>query len=121
MDGQGARNPNTKSRLFLALSIVESGSISIGDYGLLTEDRAERAGRYYSDKAPGMAVLALPVVMSARPLLARRSAGDVCAGADCWFEPDGQTNPYYKALYYLATALTSVAITAAAWCCFGAS
>jgi 4-amino-4-deoxy-L-arabinose transferase-like glycosyltransferase len=113
IDGQGARNPNTTSRLFLTLSIAESGSISIGDYGPLTEDRAERDGRYYSDKAPGMAFLALPVVVSARPLLALRSGGEMCAGPDCWFEPDGQTNPYYKALYYLTTVLTSVVITAA--------
>ena len=114
MNGAASGNPNTKSRMFLALSISESGRISIGDYGPLTEDRAERAGRYYSDKAPGMALLALPVVMAARPLLARGSAGDVCSGADCWFGPNGQTNSYYRALYYLATALTSVAMTAAA-------
>jgi hypothetical protein len=99
--------------MFLALSISESGSISIGDYGHLTEDRAERDGRYYSDKAPGMAFLALPVVMSARPLLARRSGGEVCAGPDCWFQPNGRANPYYNALYYLSTVLTSVALTAA--------
>jgi hypothetical protein len=114
MNGPGVGNPNTKSRMFLALSISESGSISIGDYGPLTEDRAERAGQYYSDKAPGMALLALPAIMAARPLLARRSGGDVCSGPDCWFQANGRTNPYYNALYYLATAWTSVAITAAA-------
>jgi hypothetical protein len=113
MNGPGVRNPNTKSRMFLALSISESGSIVIGDYGPLTEDRAERAGKYYSDKAPGMAFFALPAVIAARPLLAWRNS-DVCSGPDCWFEPNGRTNPYYNALYYLATAWTSVAITAAA-------
>ncbi|MGH6887256.1 MAG: hypothetical protein ACREGK_14425, partial [Geminicoccales bacterium] len=82
MDGAGLRNPNTMSRMFLALSIAESGSLSIGEYGALTIDRAERAGRYYSDKAPGMAFLALPAVTSARPLLARRSGGEVCAGPE---------------------------------------
>jgi hypothetical protein len=112
MDGPGLRNPNTKSRMFLALSIAESGSISIGEYGALTEDRAERDGRYYSDKAPGMAFLALPVVMSARPLLARRD-GEACAGPGCWFQPNGWTNPRYNALYYLSTVWASVAITAA--------
>jgi hypothetical protein len=114
MNGSGARNPNTTSRMFLALSISESGSIAIGDYGPLTEDRAERAGRYYSDKAPGMAFLALPVVSAARPLLARRSGGDMCSGPACWFEPNGRPSPAYNALYYLATAWTSVALTAAA-------
>jgi hypothetical protein len=113
MNGPGLGNPNTKSRMFLALSISESGKISIGDYGPLTEDRAERAGRY-SDKAPGMALLALPAILAARPLLARRSGGNVCSGPDCWFQPNGRTNPYYNALYYLATAWTSVTITAAA-------
>jgi hypothetical protein len=98
--------------MFLALSIAESGSISIGEYGPLTQDRAERHGRYYSDKAPGMAFLALPVVMSARPPLARRG-GEACAGPGCWFQPNGQTNPHYNALYYLSTVWASVAITAA--------
>jgi hypothetical protein len=113
MNGPGLTNANTQSRMFLALSIAESGSISIGAYGPLTIDRAERAGSYYSDKAPGMAFLALPAVALARPLLARRG-GDVCAGPECWFQPDGRTNPHYNALYYLSTALTSVALTAAA-------
>jgi hypothetical protein len=114
MNSLAVRNPNTKTRMFLALSIAESGSISIGDYAPLTEDRAERAGRYYSDKAPGMAILALPAIALARPLLARLGGGAACAGPDCWFEPDGETKPPYNALYYVATALTSVAITAAA-------
>jgi hypothetical protein len=114
MNGPGLRNPNTQSRMFLALSMAESGSISIGEYGSLTEDRAKQDDRYYSDKAPGMAFLALPAVMLARPLLARRSEAGVCAGPDCWFQPTGQSNPRYNALYYLSTAFTSAAITAAA-------
>jgi hypothetical protein len=113
MNSSAVRNPNTKSRIFLALSILESGSVSLGEYGVLTDDRAKLAGKYYSDKAPGMTFLALPALAVARPWLALRPDGYRCEGRDCWFKTAGGTNAYYKTLYYLATMSTSVVITAA--------
>jgi hypothetical protein len=81
-------NPNAKSRLVLTLSIVERGSLSIGDYAPVTIDRAMRDGLAYSDKAPGMALLALPTVALLHGRLARQPDGTPCAGRECWFVAD---------------------------------
>lgn len=56
---------NGNSRLDLTRSIVEQGSLQIDAYrsqkDWATEDVASFAGHYYSDKAPGSAVLAVPL------------------------------------------------------------
>lgn len=81
-------NPNAKARLFLTLSIVERGSLSIGDFAPVTIDRSMRDGLAYSDKAPGMAMLALPTVALLHGRLARTPEGTPCAGRECWFVAD---------------------------------
>lgn len=50
------------SRLGLTQSIALRGSLQIDGYafGTLTPDRSRYDGHYYSDKAPGMSLLALP-------------------------------------------------------------
>lgn len=53
-------NPNTAVRMFAALSIVEDGSATIDRYAGLTIDKARFGDHYYSDKAPGMTLMALP-------------------------------------------------------------
>jgi hypothetical protein len=87
-------NPNAKSRLFLALSIVERGSLSIGDYAPVTIDRSMRDGQAYSDKAPGMAILALPTVALLHDRLARHADGTPCAGRECWFVADSSAQGF---------------------------
>ena len=70
------------SRLALTQSIVERGTVDIDPYWQLTIDRAFADGHWYSDKAPGVALLAVPVV-AARPggSHGRREAGlDAHAG-----------------------------------------
>jgi hypothetical protein len=56
-------NPNETTRIYLTLALLEDGSLSIDGpmarYGV-TWDRASVEGRLYSDKAPGLALLALP-------------------------------------------------------------
>ena len=52
---------NSSTRLMLTGAIVEESSTRIDRYAHLTVDRAEAGGHFYSDKAPGMALLALPV------------------------------------------------------------
>jgi hypothetical protein len=49
------------SRLALTQSIARRGAVDIDPYWKLTIDRAFAHGHWYSDKAPGMAVLSLPV------------------------------------------------------------
>jgi hypothetical protein len=64
-------NPNETSRLYLTLSVVDEGTLAIDGpmkrYGVVW-DRAEREGRYYSDKAPGLSFLAVPFYAAARGL-----------------------------------------------------
>ncbi len=50
------------SRLALTQSIVLRGHVDIDPYWRLTTDRAFQGGHWYSDKAPGVALLAAPLV-----------------------------------------------------------
>ncbi len=105
-------NPNAKSRLVLTLSIVERGSLSIGDYAPVTVDRAMRDGIAYSDKAPGMGMLALPTVALLHDRLARQPDGTPCAGRDCWFVADDSAQGFSPLRNYVLlqhAAILSVA------------
>lgn len=64
---------NQNSRFDLVRAIVERGTLRIDDYHDNTNDKAFANGHYYSDKAPGLAFLAVPVAFAARPLM--RTAG----------------------------------------------
>src|SRR5438552_15452015 len=57
------------SRFDLVRAIVEQGTLRIDAYHENTQDKAYYQGHYYSDKAPGLALLAVPVAAIARPLL----------------------------------------------------
>ncbi|HWQ12431.1 MAG TPA: hypothetical protein VNL77_06515 [Roseiflexaceae bacterium] len=60
---------NQNSRLDLVLAIVDDGTLAIDRYVANTGDYAKFNGHYYSDKAPGLSFLAVPVYMAARPVL----------------------------------------------------
>lgn len=53
-------NANNSSRSLLTQAMVESGTTRIDDHYFLTGDKAYHEGHYYSDKAPGMAMMAVP-------------------------------------------------------------
>lgn len=57
--------PNERSRLYLTLSIIESGTLRIDGpvkkYGKHF-DLASRDGHYYSDKAPASSIIAIPAI-----------------------------------------------------------
>lgn len=59
------RSANELSRLYLAIAMVDEGTVSIDAelrrFGDIS-DKSVREGRYYSDKAPGVAFVALPFV-----------------------------------------------------------
>jgi hypothetical protein len=52
---------NPDSRLALTYSLVDRQTLAIGAYGGSTLDRAYAGGRYYSDKAPGVAFWLAPL------------------------------------------------------------
>jgi hypothetical protein len=58
---------NQNSRFNLVRSIVEQHTIVVDDYVRNTGDIAMRDGRHYSDKAPGVSILAVPVYAAVFP------------------------------------------------------
>lgn len=51
---------NQNSRLALTRALVEQGTTIIDDYHATTGDKSRRDGHFYSDKAPGASLLAVP-------------------------------------------------------------
>ncbi len=58
-------NPNNAVRMFATLSLVEDGDATIDEFAPLTIDKAKFGDHYYSDKAPGITLLSVPVVAAA--------------------------------------------------------
>lgn len=54
-------DPNQNSRLDMVFAVVEDGTFQIDRYVENTVDYAMVDGHYYSDKAPGIALLGIPV------------------------------------------------------------
>jgi hypothetical protein len=65
----GGAGWNQNSRFDLVRAIVEQGTLRIDAYHENTGDKAFANGHYYSDKAPGLALLAVPIAGLTRPLL----------------------------------------------------
>jgi len=59
---------NQNSRFALVRAITKDHTPIIDPYHLSTGDKAFDRGHYYSDKAPGIALTAVPVVALARPI-----------------------------------------------------
>ena len=57
---------NQNSRFDMVRAIAEQNTLRIDAYHENTQDKALSRGHYYSDKAPGLALLALPVAAGAR-------------------------------------------------------
>ena len=68
---------NQNSRFDLLRAILDQHALRIDSYQTNTEDKALFGGHYYSDKAPGLVLLAVPVVAASRPILR-------LAGVDSW-------------------------------------
>ncbi len=86
---------NSNSRFDLVRAIVEQHTLRIDKYQQNTGDKALWNGHYYSDKAPGQALAAVPVVAAARAVL-------IAAGAN----PTSPRSLWF--LDYLATLATVV-------------
>ena len=68
-------NPNTATRMFAAVSLVEDRDATIDEFADLTIDKATFGLHAYLDKAPGMTLMALPAVA-----LADAATGDTAHG-----------------------------------------
>ena len=60
---------NQNSRFDLVRAMLDEHTLRIDSYHQNTEDKAVFQGHYYSDKAPGIALMALPAVALSRPVL----------------------------------------------------
>src|SRR5689334_21137992 len=73
---------NQNSRLRVELVVVDKGTTAIDDYVSYTGDYAYYNGRYYSDKAPGLALLGIPIYAllrhTVRPLVLVCADSPVC-------------------------------------------
>ncbi len=72
--GSWELNPNNSTRLFAAISLVENGDATIDEFAPLTIDRAQFGAHVYTDKAPGMTLMALPAVWLANAVTRETSA-----------------------------------------------
>ena len=92
---------NQNSRFALVRAITNEHTLNIDPFRLATGDKAFQDGHYYSDKAPGLALTAVPIVAAARPIL-RAFGGD----------PENYAG--IALLSYLATVFTAGLFTAGA-------
>jgi len=60
--GSDEFNPNTSTRLFAAIGLAERHDPAIDRYAALTIDKARFGDHLYLDKAPGMTLIATPLV-----------------------------------------------------------
>ena len=92
---------NQNSRFALVRAITNERTLNIDPFQRATGDKASFNGHYYSDKAPGLALIAVPVVALARPLW--HAAGG-----------DPETLSGLALLSYFATVFTAGLFTALA-------
>ena len=106
--GSDELNPNNATRMFAAISLVEDHDATIDDYAALTIDKAQFGGHTYMDKAPGMTLMAVPIV----------AAVNVFTGTDARAErrliPVLGAGGLMRPRVRLAAALTSALFTAIA-------
>ena len=100
-------NPNTSTRLFAAIGLVELHDAAIDDYADMTIDKARFGDHYYLDKAPGMTLMALPAIAIADRLTGHRAA-------DFTKDYHGDFGDYMKLRLRVAVAIGPAILTAIA-------
>ncbi|MHB1131359.1 MAG: hypothetical protein ACYC4L_03120 [Chloroflexota bacterium] len=107
---------NQNSRLDLVLALVDDGTMTIDRYVANTGDYAYYQGHYYSDKAPGLALLSVPVYAAFKqlvpePALARlRSLAAGSKGLADTMRPAGAGLAPERVEFFLALVATTFAV-----------
>ena len=102
---RSAYNPNALSRMGLIFSILENQSLNIDRFALtpVLQDKAFFGGLYYSDKAPGLSLTAMPFVAA------------LFSGAKVFGMPITESSPrFYSLTVFVACLFTSALSSAAA-------
>jgi hypothetical protein len=98
---------NEFTRMGLVYAIIDRHALDLGDFGPLTMDKAMVGGIAYADKAPGLSLMALPVVA-------------LVTAIDRFFDPgagpifEGGFTPLYMRSVFWAILATNALFTAAA-------
>jgi len=92
---------NQNSRFDLVRAITNEGTLNIDPFMRSTGDKAFHDGHYYSDKAPGIGLTAVPLVAAVRPIYRA-------------FGGDPETYEGLALLSYLSTVATAGLFTALA-------
>lgn len=107
-------NPNNATRFLLTQALVENGDTRIDAHQALTVDKAMYDGHYYSDKAPGMALMAIPAYSIGLTLAGGAEALDFVPEAD----KPAEDNILRMLTYRLMILTTSGLLTALAAAAF---
>jgi len=70
-------DPNQNSRLDMVVAVVDQGTLQIDAYVHNTVDFAKVGAHYYSDKAPGVALLGIPLYAGLRLVLDQPVIGQI--------------------------------------------
>jgi len=108
-------NSNSESHLYMAAGVVDHHTLSIDAYHQRLDDESLLTGHYYSDKAPGLSLLAIPVYGALRMFFPSHKIRQ--------YEASGQTQPaiprdtvYLRyAITYLLVILPSAALAVLLW------
>ena len=98
-------NPNTVSRMGYIFALLHEHVANIDTVAAFTVDKAELAGHFYMDKAPGLSLLALPFVAGFDGLMH-------LLGAPTALIEDGQFSLHYILASTLAVLVTVAPLTA---------
>lgn len=104
--GSWPLNPNNATRLFGAIQLAEQGNARIDRFETLTIDKARFGQHYAMDKAPGMTLMAVPLVWAANAAAHSSSRTQVIDITDPHFWH------FLRARLQLSVALTSALLTA---------
>jgi hypothetical protein len=99
-------NDNVITRIGLSISIVTNRVLTIDQFAPYTVDRAMLAGRNYSDKAPGLSLMAIP------PTAASLAAAKLLGMPLVFFDQDGTATALFDVIVGLSTVVTSGMFTA---------
>jgi hypothetical protein len=109
---------NQNSRFDLVVAVVDSHTLSIDQYASNTGDYATVAGHIYSDKAPGTALLGVPVYAALRGLVPVGvidrlvSAANQRSSLNATLRPDGEALTANRISFFLGLTLASFLVSA---------
>jgi hypothetical protein len=112
-------NWNAESHLFVTFSIVDHHSLNIDPYHVRLGDESFYRGHYYSDKAPGLSFLALPIYAASHLLSPSFKGQRYVAGKDQSFAIPRNTVYLRYLITYLLVVLPSALFAVLLWLFLG--